>query len=94
MMNESNTIHFIHPSEKAADKNIPHLGNDSNFRQQKDDPYKGRFIIGGNRVDYPDIITTSTTQFQTVKSHLNSVIAETDTSYIILDIKDFILTLP
>ena len=64
----------------------------SNFCPQKDDPYRVRFTMGGNRIDYRVIVTIPTTELQTIKLQLNSVIFDVNASYLTLNIKDFLNT--
>ena len=75
MMTGSNTIHFIHPSQKLANRTATYLRIVANYRPQKKDPYRIRFTVGGNRIEYPGNVSTPTAELATVKLHLNSVIS-------------------
>ena len=57
-------------------------------------PFRVRFTVGGNRIDYPGNVATSTTELATVKLHLNSVISDVNESYMTVDIKDYYLGTP
>ena len=94
MMTGSNTIHFTHPSQTSSDRVATYLRIGSSYRSQKEDPYRIRFTIEGNRIDSPGNVTTPTTELQTVNLHLNSVISDVNTKYMIIDIKDYYLGTP
>ena len=86
MLTGTNTIHFIHPSDKPADLNAMYLKIVTELKRHKVEKHRVRFTVGGNRIDYPGIVTTSTTKMQTVKLHLNSVISDVNDSYLVADI--------
>ena len=94
MMTGSNTIHFIHPSQKPPDRTATYLRIVANYRPQKEDPFRVRFTVGGNRIDYPGNVATPTAELATVKLHLNSVISDVKASYMTVDIKDYYLGTP
>ena len=95
MMTGSNTIHFIHPSQKTfRSSRYIYLRIVASYRPQKEDPYRIRFTVGGNRIEYPGNVATPTAELQTVKLHLNSVISDVNASYMTIDIKDYYLGTP
>eukprot|EP00804_Cyclotella_cryptica_P025711 CCRYP_002912-RA/>CCRYP_002912-RA protein AED:0.45 eAED:0.45 QI:0/0/0/1/1/1/2/0/112 len=47
----------------------------ANFRPEKEDPYRIRLTVGGNRINYPGDCGTPTADMITVKILLNSVIS-------------------
>ena len=94
MMICSNTIHFIHPSQKSSDRFATYLRIVASYRPQKEDPYRIRFTVGGNRIEYPGNVATPTAELQTVKLHLNSVIFDVNASYMTIDIKEYYLSTP
>ena len=49
---------------------------------------------GGDKVNYPDEVSTPTANLLLVKSHLNSVISTPSAKYLILDISNFYLNTP
>ena len=68
MMTGSNTIHFIHPSQKTfRSSRYIYLRIVASYRPQKEDPYRIRFTVGGNRIEYPGNVATPTAELQTVK---------------------------
>ena len=94
MMTGSNTIHFIHPSQKLANRTATYLRIVANYRPQKKDPYRIRFTVGGNRIEYPGNVSTPTAELATVKLHLNSVISVVNSSYMTIDIKYYYFGTP
>ena len=48
IMTGSNTIHFIHPSLKPADRTATYLRIVANYRPQKEGPFHVRFTVGGS----------------------------------------------
>ena len=94
MMTGSNTIHFIHSSQKPANRTATYLRIVSSYRPQKEDPYRIRFTVGGNRIEYPGDVATPTAELATVKLLLNSVVSNVNASYITVDIKDYYLGTP
>ena len=86
MMTGSNTIHFIHPSQKPANRTANYLRIVANYRPQKEDPYRIRFTVDGNRIEYPGNVDTPTTELATENFPLNSVISDVNSSYMTVDI--------
>ena len=66
----------------------------ANFRPEKDDPYRIRLTVGGNRINYPGDCGTPTADMITVKILLNSVISTVNAKFMTIDIKDFYLNTP
>ena len=91
MMTRSNTLHFIHPTQKPTDRVATYLRIVSSFRPKKEDPYRICFTVGGNRIDYPGNIATPTTELQTPTLHLNSVVFDVAPAYMTIDTKDYYL---
>ena len=90
----TNTIHFIHPSDKPTDRKATYLKIVAELKPHKAGKHRVRFTVGGNRIDYPGIVTTPTTEMQTVKLYLNSVISDINASYLVADIKKNYLNTP
>ena len=82
----SKMIYFIHLCEKPLDKRATHLCIVAELKPHKAETYRVRFTIEGNRIDYKGAVTTTTTELQTVKLHLNSVISTTRAKYMTMDI--------
>ena len=75
MLTGSNTIHLIHPSAKPVDRQASYCKIVATIKPHKAEKYRIRLIVGGNRIDYPGLVITSTAKMQTVKLYLNSVIS-------------------
>ena len=86
MLTGTNTIHFTHPSDKPTDRKATYLKIVAELKPHKAEKHRVRFTVGGNRIDYPGIVTTPTAEIQTVKLHLNSVISDVNASYLVADI--------
>jgi len=67
-----------------------------NYHPLKNEPNWTRLTVGGDRIDYPGVVRTDTTDIITAKLLLNSVVSAPQARCCILDIKDFYLnnTLP
>ena len=87
MLTGTNTIHFIHSFDKPTDRKATYLKIVAELKPHKAEKHRVRFTVGGNRIDYPGIVTTPTTEIQTVKLHLKSVISDVNASYLVADIK-------
>ena len=66
----------------------------ANFCPEKDDLYRIRLTVGGNRINYPGDCGTPTADMITVKILLNSVISTVHAKFMTIDIKDFYLNTP
>ena len=90
MLTGSNTFHFIHPSEKTTSRQATYHRIISELKPHREGTYRVRFTVGDNHIDYPGVVTTPTTELQTVTLHLNSVVSDVKASYMKADIKNFI----
>eukprot|EP00804_Cyclotella_cryptica_P002793 CCRYP_009348-RA/>CCRYP_009348-RA protein AED:0.05 eAED:0.04 QI:0/0/0/1/1/1/3/0/1214 len=61
---------------------------------EKEDPYRIRLTVGGNRITYPGDCGTPTADMLTTKILLNSVISTIGARFMTIDIKDFYLNTP
>ena len=77
-----------------SDRRATYLRIVAESKPNKSEKHRVRFTIGGNRINYPGVITTPTVEIQTVKLHLNSVISNVNVSYLVADIKVFYLNTP
>eukprot|EP00804_Cyclotella_cryptica_P002892 CCRYP_009398-RA/>CCRYP_009398-RA protein AED:0.47 eAED:0.47 QI:0/-1/0/1/-1/1/1/0/79 len=66
----------------------------ANFRPEKDDPYRIRLTVSGNRVNFPGACSMPTADMITVKILLNSIISTVNAKFMTIDIKDFYLNTP
>ena len=53
-----------------------------------------RIIVGGDKIEYPDKVTTCTVEVNTVNIHLNSVMSTEGARYMNNNLKDFYLNTP
>ena len=60
----------------------------------KEDTYRIRWTVGGNRVNYPGEKYTPNVELTTIKILLNSVISTPDAKFMSIDVKDFYLCTP
>ena len=92
----TNTMFFINKSEVPADRwrDITYGRVVVNYRPEKDDPYRTRLTVGGDKVNYPGNCGTPTVDLLTVKLLLNSVVSTLNAKFMTIDIKDFYLNTP
>ena len=64
------------------------------YRPQKQDPNRVRLTAGGNLINYPDELTTRTSDLITTKILLNSVVSTPNAKFMCIDIKNFYLGTP
>ena len=92
----TNTIFFVDKSDVPADRwrDITYGRVVVNYRPEKDDPYRTRLTVGGDKVHYPGDCGTPTVDLLTVKLLLNSVVSTPGARFMTIDIKDFYLNTP
>eukprot|EP00804_Cyclotella_cryptica_P014910 CCRYP_000543-RA/>CCRYP_000543-RA protein AED:0.16 eAED:0.15 QI:0/0/0/1/0/0/2/0/870 len=92
----TDTIAFIQRSHVPQDrwKDVTYGRIVANFRPEKEDPYRIRLTVGGNRINYPGDCGTPTADMITVKILLNSIISTLNAKFMTIDIKDFYLNTP
>ena len=66
----------------------------ANVRPQKEDPYRIRFTVVGDRLDYPGQTATETAEIQTANLLFNSTISTRGGQFMCIDLKDFYLGTP
>ena len=71
----TNTGKFIHPSELPPGRTATYLCPVVTYRRQKADPYRMRWTVGGNLINYPGVTSTSNSEITTVKLLVNSTIS-------------------
>ncbi|KAL3781993.1 hypothetical protein HJC23_013821 [Cyclotella cryptica] len=73
----TNTIVFISKADIPSDRwrNVTYGRIVANFRPEKDDPYRIRLTVGGNRINFPGDCGTPTADMLTTKVLLNSVVS-------------------
>ena len=90
----TNTIFFKHPDELPPSKKATYLRICSNYRSQKADPYRVRFTVGGNLVEYHGNTYTPTANLTTAKLLINSVLSTPNAKMLGLDLSNFYLISP
>eukprot|EP00804_Cyclotella_cryptica_P026916 CCRYP_014749-RA/>CCRYP_014749-RA protein AED:0.26 eAED:0.26 QI:0/0/0/1/0/0/2/0/1022 len=92
----TNTIVFIVYNEIPPQrrKDVTYGRIVANYRPEKEDPYRIRLTVGGNRITYPGDCGTPTADMLTTKILLNSVISTKGARFMTIDIKDFYLNTP
>ena len=92
----TNTIFFINKKDVPADRwrDVTYGCVVVNFRPEKEDPYRTRLTVGGDRVNYPYDCGTPTVDLATAKYLLNSVISTPLAKFMTINIKDVYLCTP
>ena len=90
----TNTMHFIHARDKPRGRKTTYLNIVANIIPQKEDPYRIRFTIGGDRLDYPGRTATETAKIQTANLLFNSTISTKGGQFMCIELKDFYLGSP
>jgi hypothetical protein len=88
------TIRFIAIKEIPAGIKPTYLRIVSAFRPEKEDPYRIRWTIGGDRVIFTGEVSTKAADITTVKTHFNSVLSTPNARHCCCDVKDFYLNTP
>ena len=83
-----NTFRFISKSDVPSHKKVTYLRIVSNFRPQKADPYRIRFTVGGDRLDYAGETTTRTSDLTTFKIGINAILSRPGWKACTLDLSD------
>ena len=66
----------------------------ANIHPQKEDPYRIRLTVSGDRLDYPGPTATETAEIQTANLLFNSTISTKGGRFMCIDLKDFYLGTP
>jgi hypothetical protein len=90
----TNTMEFIHWSQLPAGRKATYLRVVADYRPQKADPYRVRWTVGGDKIDYPGVVATPTADMQVAKLLFNSTISTPGAKFMCLDVKDFYLNTP
>ena len=90
----TNTIFFIHPSAMPKDRKATYVRVVSAMRPEKANPYRVRWTVGGDKVDYPFDVSTKTADLTTAKLLFNSVLSTPFARFMTADLKDFYLGTP
>jgi hypothetical protein len=94
--NPTNTIKFIPKSAIPKDrrKDVTYGSFVCTVQPEKKEPNRTRFVVGGDRINYPGEVATPTADMLVTKILLNSVISTRDAKFMTMDISDFYLNTP
>ena len=84
-----NTITIIAKKELPDDAKVTYARIVPDYRPLKDEPYRTRLTVGGDRLPYYDDTKTDTASLPTIKAHLSSTISTPKATYAPADIKNF-----
>ena len=84
-------INFIPRSKLPKHKKATYLRVISNYRLSKADPYRVRWTVGGNKIEYTGNTSTPTADLTTAKLVFNSVVSTPNAEFATVDISDFYL---
>ena len=82
---------FIKPSQLPKGKKPTYLRICANYRPQKEDPFRIRFTIGGNLINYKGDTYTPNGDLSTAKILFNSVLYTPNARFVCLDVSNFYL---
>ena len=90
----TNTMFFINVSDIPKGRKATYLRVVAALRPEKANPRRVRWTVGGDRIDYPDDVSTKTADLTTAKLLINSTISTPNARYMTADLKDFYLGTP
>ena len=95
-MNGTDTIAFISKSEVPSNKKVTYASYACDYRPLKDEPYRVRITVGGDRLDYAQDAGSPAANLVETKMLLNSVISDADKGarFMCVDMKDHFLATP
>ena len=85
----NDTINFIHPSEIPLHKKVTYGRLVVDIRPLKDEKYRVRLTVGGDKLEFTGNASPVTASLATVKILLNSVVSTPNAIFSTADIKDF-----
>ena len=83
------TFKFIHRRDVPSNKKVTYLRVVANYRPQKADPYRIRFTVGGDRLDYDGDTYVDTSDLTTFKIAVNAVLSKPGCRACTIDLSDF-----
>jgi hypothetical protein len=90
----TDTIKFISMNDVPKNRTVTYARFVCDYRPQKTEPERTRLTVGGNLIDYPGDVATSTADITTAKLVWNSVISTDNAQFMGMDIKNFYLNTP
>ncbi len=92
--NPTNTIKSQHKVQADRRKDVTYRQFACSVRPKKAEPNQMRFMVGGNRINYPGKEATPTTEMLVAKMLFNIVISTKDAQFMTMDISNFYLMTP
>ena len=80
------------PTDRRDD--ITYNRNVCAYRPEKENPYRFRLTVGGDRINYPNPTTAPTADLTTCKLLANSVVSTPGARFATIDLKDYYLGTP
>jgi hypothetical protein len=92
----TNTIQFIHQHEvlKEQIKDITYGQFVCTAQPEKAEPNRTRFMVGGDKINYPGEVATPTADMLVAKMLFNSIISIRGAQFMTMDISNFYLMTP
>jgi hypothetical protein len=90
----TNTIFFIDRKQIPQGRKVTYLRVVCAHRPEKENPFRVRWTVGGDRIDYPGDVSTKTAGLVDAKLLFNSVVSTPDAKFMTGDLKDFYLGTP
>ena len=89
----TNTIDFIYKFQIPALAKVTYASIVCNFRPLKDEKWRTRIVVGGDKLVYADDVSAPTSSILETKILLNSIISDADdgAKFMSCDLKDFFL---
>ena len=94
--NPTNTIKFIHKRDipKERRKDVTYGSFVCTVRPEKKEKNRTRFVVGGDRINYPGEVATPTAEMLVAKLLFNSVVSTKNARFMTMDISNFYLMTP
>ena len=92
----TNTIKFVKKADIPRDRrrDVTYGSFVCTVRPEKQEPNRTRFVVGGDRVNYPGEVATPTADMLVAKILFNSVISTLNAKFMTMDLADFYLNTP
>ena len=94
--NPTNTIQFIKKSAIPIDRrqDVTYGSFVYNLRPEKVEQERTRFVVGGDRINYPGEVATPTADILVAKILFNSVVSTKNARFMTMDVSNFYLMTP
>ena len=94
--NPTNTIRFIRRKDipRSRRKDVTYGSFVCNFRNEKSEENRTRFVVEGDRINYPGEVATPTADMLVAKILFNSVVSTRNAKFVTMDISKFYLMTP